>query len=143
MVREGDTPGMSATPAEDALVRLCRAAVGDVLRSIVYVTPRSTELRYVRRDLRGPGYRGRELERALWIDERTVDREIADRFVVRRREGVTVACIGVDDREVRLTSDDPRGGECEFENVAPSVTTLLEIKAGQEEDEEGTVSASP
>lgn len=126
--------------SDDGLVRLCRAAVGDVLRSVVYVTPDSTELRYVRRDLRGPGRRSRELERALWIDERTADRTTAERFVVRRRLSVTVACIGVGDREVRLTSDEPRG-ECAFEDIAPSVTTLLEMRAGGRQEGEETVLA--
>lgn len=107
--------------AEEGLVRLCRAAIGDTLRCVVHASPESATVLYLRRDLDRRDARGRELERALALLDGASPS--TDHVVV---EGaVTAVVIPVADHEVWLTSDDPRGGDCGFEDVVPAVTALF------------------
>jgi hypothetical protein len=112
---------------EEGLVRLCRAGIGDTLRCVVHVAPGTTSVLYLRRDL-VDGERGRspELERALAVDHASEPPPSAGELTVRPGE-VTVAVFEMSGHEVRLTSDEHRGGDCDFEDIAPAVTGILQL----------------
>jgi hypothetical protein len=67
-----------STAFAEGLVRTCRTAVGDSLRSVVYFTPDEFEVLYLRQD--------------LYLDDRERAREVKAEFVQSER-------VGFDERE--------------------------------------------
>ena len=124
----------------DSLVSTCRAALGDLLRSVVYFTPEEYELLYLRSDL----YGGDE-ERARAVKAEFVENErmgftsdetygkLADedaepgvgdyQFTVRGFSRGFVNRVIVGDRGVLLTTDDLDIGE--FEELAVTIRKML------------------
>lgn len=65
----GETEHLSEEAA-DQLVRACRAAIGDSLRSVVHFTPESETFLYLRSDLDEHGEHTREVKRLFVQNER-------------------------------------------------------------------------
>lgn len=65
----GETEHLSEETA-DQLVRACRAAIGDSLRSVVHFTPESETFLYLRSDIEERGEHTREIKRLFVQNER-------------------------------------------------------------------------
>ena len=135
----GETEHLSEEAA-DQLVRACRTAVGDSLRSVVYFTPESEQFLYLRSDLEERGERSREVKRQFVENERmgftsqeTYDRlteegdarlDIGDyEFTVRVFTEGFISRVIVGEHGVLLTADEMHVDE--FEELAVTLRKLL------------------
>jgi len=124
----------------DSLVSTARTGIGDTLRSVVYFTPETFELLYLRKDLyedeeSARAAKGRlvDVERVGFVDEPTYSALSPDddggptfgeyEFTIRVFRGGFVSRVIVGDHGVLLTTDEMDVGG--FEEVAVTLRKLL------------------